>query len=403
MTQTRLAGVLPWEAQTNMDSRRFQTPGAGHSAALVLALLTMPCARAQAPGKVLKITGEAHKLVLFSDGTVGGWGDTRDGQLGPKAAIPNNSGHSTVFVQVPTPGKVVDIAGGDRTSYFLRDDGTVWAMGWGLNGELGCGEKCTQPVDRPVQVAGVRDAVQVAAAGSGAMAVHRDGTVTAWGGQSGPKGMPAKVAGVSGVVQLSMGGGHTLARTSDGRVLAWGKLAVGRIYTDDPVEAPHEVAGLSGVASVVATGVAAVLKNDGTVWVWGNNQQAQFGNGRRDVDDSTRVPVRVPGVANVQALAGAHVGRHFLALRKDGTIIAWGNTDWGQVGNGVSGREQATPVVLKLAKVRAVYAAGNHSFAVLEDGSLWIWGVGSSYRGAWPLAQNTKLPVKFELPDAPAK
>ena len=48
---------------------------------------------------------------------------------------------------------------------------------------------------------------------------------------------------------------------------------------DDRVELPHEVAGLTDVVSVVATGVAAALKKDGTVWVWGHNGQAQFGKG----------------------------------------------------------------------------------------------------------------------------
>jgi alpha-tubulin suppressor-like RCC1 family protein len=290
---------------------------------------------------------------------------------------------------------VLDVAAGARTTYLLLEDGTVWAMGWGMDGELGCAEPCPKPSEKLTPVAGVREATQLAASGKVAFAVHRDGSVTQWGG--GAKSIPGKVDGVSAVVQLSAGGGHVLARTARGSVLAWGKLAVGRIYYDDPVELPHEVPGLSGVISVVATGVAAALKDDGTVWVWGNNQQAQFGNGRREVDDQSRVPIRVPGVANVTALAGAEIGRHFLALRKDGTIVAWGNTDWGQVGNGVSGREQATPVALRIARVQSVFAAGNNSFALLRDGSLWMWGAGANYAGEWPLPKNSKLPVQLDF------
>jgi hypothetical protein len=97
---------------------------------------------AQAPRTVVKITGSLHKLVLFSDGTVGGWGDTRDGQLGPIAGIPNVQGHASAFVPITIPGKAIDIAATDRVSYVLLGDGSVLAFGWGSDGGLGCGEAC---------------------------------------------------------------------------------------------------------------------------------------------------------------------------------------------------------------------------------------------------------------------
>jgi len=107
----------------------------------------------------VKVTGESHKLVLFSDGTIGGWGDMRDGQLGPKAAIPNTSFNSTVFVPIAIPGKAVDIAAGGRTSYALLDNGTVVAFGGGLEGQLGCGERCLAGSETPAEVRGLRISV----------------------------------------------------------------------------------------------------------------------------------------------------------------------------------------------------------------------------------------------------
>lgn len=370
---------------------------------------------AQPSRVVRKITGETHKLVLFSDGSVGGWGDMRDGQLGSRREIPNSSGHATAFVPIALPGKAIDIAAGARTSYFLMESGAVLSMGWGMNGELGCGERCTNAVDTPVTVPGLSDVVQIDASGAAAFAVHRDGTVSAWGSRASgmlgdnqhPKAgdapsramAPVRIPGVAGVVQVSAGGSHVLARTSNGRVLAWGKLPFGIVYSDDPVEPPHEVPGLSGVVSVVATGVAAALKNDGTVWVWGKNTQAQFGNGRRTDDDRTRTPIPVPKLNNVIAISGALTGRHFLALQKTGNVLAWGNTDWGQGGAGITGREQSTPLALKLTGVKAIFAAGNNSYAVREDGSLWIWGLGSSYPRVWPMQKNTAVPIRLDIPN----
>lgn len=382
---------------------------------LLLSLILIGLTASSQPSRIVrKIVGETHKLVLFSDGSAGGWGDMRDGQLGPRAAIPNSSGHASVYVPIALPGKVIDIAAGARTSYFLLETGAVFSMGWGMNGELGCGEGCTNAVETPVAVAGLRDAIQIEASGAAAFAVHRDGSVSAWGSRASgmlgdnldPKNgdvptralTPIRVPGVTGVVQLSAGGGHVLARTSNGRVLAWGKLPFGIVYFDDPVELPHEVPGLSGVVSVAAAGVAAALKSDGTVWVWGKNTQAQFGNGRRTDDDRTRTPIPVPRVANVTAISSALTGRHILALQKTGTVVAWGNTDWGQGGVGITGKEQATPATLKLTGVKSVFAAGNNSFAVREDGSLWIWGLGSSYPNVWPMRKNSALPIRLEIP-----
>ncbi|BDC49226.1 hypothetical protein F183_A15420 [Bryobacterales bacterium F-183] len=378
--------------------------------ALLAALLPAQQTPATATRGVQKIVGNGHFLVLFSDGTVGGWGDMRDGQLGPIAAIPNSSGHSRTFVSLPLPAKAIDIATGGRTSYILLESGSVLALGYGRNGELGCGEPCLKGSETPVPVVGLSDVIAISAGEQTAFAVHRDGTVSGWGTRGvllGPQDpdkrnqlTPERIPGPRDIITISATGGtHVLALTRAGTVWHWGKLPLGIIFSDDPVIAPHEVPGLTGVQAVVTTGVAAVLKKDGTVWVWGKNEQAQFGNGRRDSSEKSAAPIRVPGVAGVTQLAGAWIGRHFLALLRDGTIKTWGNTDWGQAGTGVTGMEQATPVTSKISGVKAVFAAGNNSFAIRSDGSVWIWGNGGGYSGVWPLGRKpAPLPVPLPLP-----
>ena len=374
----------------------------------VLAALSTAILCAQ-PAKVpLKVDGDGHKLVLFSDGTIGGWGDTRDGQLGPRATIPNSSGHSTAFVPIASPGKVIDIAAGGRASYALLEDGTVFAFGYGNDGQLGCGERCLAGSEMPVPVAGLTDVARIGARFNSAFAIHKDGKVSMWGGRYLGQGdnrilTPERVATLPPVTQFAIGTGFAMALTTEGRVWLGGQLPFGRITSDDPALPLGEVSSLTDVAAVVATQVAAVLKKDGSVWVWGNNQQAQFGNGKRDVDDRSAVPVRVPGVANAVALSGAANGRHFLALLKDGTLRAWGNSDWGQIGNGVTGREQSTVVTPRIAGVKVVFAAGNNSLAIKTDGSLWIWGNGSPYANVWPLTRRAAFPVELRIPEGIAK
>jgi alpha-tubulin suppressor-like RCC1 family protein len=382
---------------------------------VLLAVIALP-GGAQSP-TIVKIVGENHKLVLFSNGTVGGWGDMRDAQLGPPSAIPNFRGHSRAYVPISMPGRAIDIAAAEKASYVLLDDGVVYAFGSGPEGELGIGESGNLVTETPIPVQGMRDVVSIAACNKAALAVHRDGTVSAWGSREGgiigdgvrpeswgvrpPRAYsPVRVPGVTGVVRLSVSQSHVLALTSAGTVWSWGKSAVlgRRLPADQDWGNPGEILGLNNVADVVATGVSAVLKKDGTVWVWGDNGQAQFGNGKRDHTESTIVPIQVPGIANALSLAGGVRGRHFIVRYKDGSLRAWGNSDWGQIGNGVTGREQASVAIPKINGVSAVFAAGNNSFAVRSDNTVWAWGA-TSYEGpVWPVRRHTALPTQITFP-----
>lgn len=88
-----------------------------------------------------------------------------------------------------------------------------------------------------------------------------------------------------------------------------------------------------------------------------------------------------------------------LAIDRTGTIYGWGNSDWGQVGNGVSGKEQAVPARVRITGVKAVYTGGKgNSLAVRNDGTLWFWGVGGTFQGTWPSAQSIKLPTQLVIP-----
>ena len=349
---------------------------------------------------VAKIDGDGHKLVLFSDGSVGGWGDRRDGQLGPLTP------QSAIFNPIALPGKAIDIAAGARTSYVLLDNGTVLAFGYGEFGQLGCGQPCTRGSATPVPVPGLTNVTSISARFAVAYAVHRDGSVSTWGTpeyENERRLSPIRLANLPPMSRVRAGQDFGLGLTTDGRVWLWGKIPYGIVYTDDKVRPPAEVAGLTGVTAVVATRVAVALKSDGTAWVWGNNEQGQFGNGRDASDEKSLIPLRVPGIANAVALTGASTGRHFFALLKDGSVRAWGNNDWGQIGNGRSGERQNTVITPRITQVKAIFAAGNHSFAIRQDNSLWIWGARASYyRPEWPLPKQSNLPVPLVIPQGVA-
>lgn len=384
-----------------------------------------------APAPVLKVVGGPHVLVLRADGSVIGWGRYRSGQLGEQPVATSKRRYGVAEpVVIPLPGKAVDIAVGEDASYALLHDGVVYAWGGNMHGELGLGTSATTErlsngeigVATPRRVPGLRDVVQIAATDHSAFAVLRDGSVRAWGqrdsgilgdgvvsarGETAPDApTPVLVPGAIGVRQLSAAAHHVLALTADGRVLAWGRNGVGQIGTGSrqpySIARVVEVQGLGDVVSVVAgREVSSVLKRDGTVWVWGGYGFGLFGIGESDgtvteTEGWSGVPQKVPGIRNAVALSMGDVGRHALALLKDGTLRGWGNSDWGQVGAGLSGFAEWSPVTPRISGVTAVWAAGNNSFAVTRDGRFWIWGLETGGTGL--LARNHKVPMPFPLP-----
>ncbi len=401
-----------------------------------VAALIVPVAgpRAQTPvptasSRVVKIVGNPHHLLLRADGTVAGWGQYKHGQLGPVAAITATPrGASNALIPIALPAKAFDIAANRNTSYALLDDGTVVAWGRGDNGQLGIGPAkppklaTSEPsfeyrgIETPTRVGGVDDAIAIAAANDSAYAVLRDGTVRSWGGANigdgraksdyagppgtaGPAFVPVRVPDLENVAAISAGGDHVLALTKDGRVFSWGSNFHGALGRPPRVELALDRAGevpnLTDVVQVAAGwGVSTGLKKDGTVWVWGSNFQQQFGFPAPTVQPGpdrgwVLEPQRVPGVSNAAAISVG--GRHTIALLKDGTLRAWGNTDWGQVGNGAGPGYVPLPAAPKIANVAAAFAAGDNSFAVLRDGTLWAWGSGN--RGEFPLTAHTRVPT----------
>ena len=403
------------------------------AAVALIALVASPRAQMPvptAPSRVVKIVGDPHKLLLRADGTVAGWGRYSNGQLGPVAAItPTSRKASSTLVPIALPAKAVDVAANGGSSYALLDNGTVMAWGSGDAGQLGIGPvkppllATSEPsfeyrgVETPTRVVGVDDAIAIAADGGSAYAVLRDGTVRAWGGgnigdgraksdytgppsTAGPAFAPVRVPDLENVVAVSAGGGHVLALTKDGRVFSWGSNFYGALGRPPRVELSLDRAGevpnLTDVVQVVAgLGVSTVLKKEGTVWVWGSNWQQQFGfPAPTDQPGLNRgwvlEPQQIPGLTGVTAIAVGS-GRQSIALLKDGTLRVWGNTDWGQLGNGAGPGFHPRPAAIKLANVAAVFAAGNNSFAVLRDGALWAWGAGNS--SEFPLTAHTRVPT----------
>lgn len=72
------------------------------------------------------------------------------------------------------------------------------------------------------------------------------------------------------------------------------------------------------------------IKDDGTLWSWGFNNDGQLGNGTLT---NSPIPIKISTYQWIDISAGA---AHSLAIKSDGTLWAWGSNVYGQLGDGTN-------------------------------------------------------------------
>src|SRR5207302_6347348 len=86
---------------------------------------------------------------------------------------------------------------------------------------------------------------------------------------------------------------------------------------------------------ILHTGHTVALRNDGTVWEWGNNHAGQLGNGSTtDFNTPVQVlgPSRTGSLTGITAIAAGY--EHTTALKNDSTVWDWGDNSFGRLGVG---------------------------------------------------------------------
>jgi alpha-tubulin suppressor-like RCC1 family protein len=345
----------------------------GRFAATALALGFASLAHAATPALS---GGYSQALALKADGTV--WHTGSSGTC----TKPMGGCKHTSLERLPDLAGVIDIAAANHANLFLKENGTVWSMGFNLDGVLGGGTDMSESHTSSRQVVGLTQITQIECQGTHCLALRSDGFVWAWGSNgSGQidgtseffRSTPVRVDGPSNVVAMSAGAGfRSMALAADGTVWIWGtfhdtrlsmqKIAGlsgvkalagshqvnlflktdGTVWTQGYGGAIVQVAGLLDVVAVAADGSQHfALKRDGSVWAWGLNTGGVIGSGdfTRTVYDT---PTRVQGLANAVVVAIGVGARSAYALAADGTAYAWGANDLGQLGeNTLSDRAAA--------------------------------------------------------------
>lgn len=326
--------------------------------------------------------GSEHSLAIRADGTLWAWGGNLFGQVGD-GSLKNISKP----IMVGTAKNWVALASGEFHNLALRSDGTLWSWGYNLNGQLGDG---TPGLNKsvPAKVGNLTTWTAVAAGKAHSVALKKDGTLWTWGrnfsGQLGDgtlsdRSLPVQIKNPINPqtkwIAIAAGAENTFARDVDGNLWAWGSSQSGLFDSGQGVE-PITTPTRLGGGPWVAT--AAGRLHALTIRADG----ALFSGG-----DNAHGQLGLPGKSgptagqvgtefNWSAIAAGDF--HSLGIRTDGTLWSWGKNEAGQLGDGSNQKLDSPKKVGNESTWIKLSAGATHSLAIKADGTLWSAGLNTS-------------------------
>lgn len=304
-------------------------------------------------------------LAVASDGTLWAWGSNINGALGDGTVVNKSSpvqiGNLNNWLLVKNNSYS---SGTSPLTMAITSDGKMWA--WGTNGTYQVGDGFNIHRSSPVQVGALVQWKNIFPLGGGsALAIRSEsgGGTTLWGwgnngagelgiGATGNQSSPV-VVGSSGpwlagstVTQVAGGNQHWLALTSgldnnSGPLWTCGSNSNGQMGINSSTSNFSVVQQIGALVnwSFVAAGPlnSASIKNDGTLWTWGNNANGELGQNVATANISS--PIQVGLLTTWKRVLP---GQSFMvATKTDGTLWGWGNGY--RVGDG-SGVNKSSPV-----------------------------------------------------------
>lgn len=300
--------------------------------------------------------GSVHSVALTTDNIIYTCGSNSNYQIGN-----GTNYHTDTPQKVYISNGVTDIA----TSIHclaVMSDGSIWSWGYNKYGQLGHGNSADTPL--PTKIDGTSDFVAVDTGLEHSIALKEDGTVWTWGdnsygqlgfGDTTDRNTPTMIENIDSIVAIDAGYFHNIALAEDGTVYVWGKNTnmESGITSFENIYEPT-ILNISDVKKIIAYGYAgAIIKNDGTLWAWGNL-----------TSDYSYIPTQLSfdNVSIVDAKLGLDFG---LALDNNGKVWYWNedNIDYNT--------NIPIPVLSSNTDVDKIYA-GDIKTAIIKDKTLYI-------------------------------
>ena len=365
-------------------------------------------------GLALACAPAAPAAATTSPGQLYSFGNNQYGQLG-FAATGEGANPTPTLVTLPgATGPVIEAAVGFHHSLALTSTGQLFSFGENKYGQLGntTNEGTVLPNATPTLVAlpgATGPIVQIAAGEYHSLALTSTGQLFAWGqnryGQLGntthvetetgtPTPTLVTLPGATGpVIQAVAGFSYSLALTSTGQLFVFGSNLRGQLGNTTNVNTSKANAtptlltlpGATGQIREIAAGAfhTLVLTSTGQLFAWGENQFGQLGNTTNNevsASNPTPTPVAVPG-ANGPIMQIGTPSFASLAATSGGQLFSFGENTFGELGlTANSGTEKPTPtptaVTLPGASGGAAEVAGGefHSLVLTSSGQLFAFG-----------------------------
>jgi len=290
------------------------------------------------------------------------------------------------------------VAVGGQHLLFAKDDGTLWGAGRNDQGQLGVDPTTLAYTSdgQPRQVAGVTDVATVVAGSNHSFFIKTDGTLWAMGDNTGGKlgnrnttDQYAPVQIATGVAAVAAGVDHSLYVTTSGDLYAMGSNTHGQLGTSSYTTTPMLVA--TGVKAVAAGDYFSLyLKTDGTLYGMGQNSSGQLGQG--DTTNRGTPALIATGVSTMAAGAA-----HSAFVTTEGYLMTMGYNASGQLGYSVADTTTPQRVAGLIPAATQVACGFGYTVFLKSDGTLW--GMGDLSDGALGVGRraesNTFTPVKI--------
>jgi len=287
----------------------------------------------------LNVVGSQYNMIATkSDGTLWAWGNGSQGA--------NGLGNTTYYSSPKQVGSSTDWANiqgmGCRSFWMIaKSNGTLW--GWGNNDQGQLGLSNATAYSTPKQIGALTNWSNVSCGFLFSAAVKTDGTLWAWGqNQYGQLGLnnttnyssPKQIGALSTWSNVSCVMYYaTLAVKTDGTLWSWGWNNNGQLGLNNATyySSPRQVGALTNWSKVYA-GILQViaLKTDGTLWAWGDNSYGKLGLGNTTGYSS---PKQIGALTNWSNKIWNR-NNNTLAIKTDGTLWTWGYNNHGQLGLG---------------------------------------------------------------------